>query len=710
VTLRPVSNPPNPWLSSEVEYFGEAPEAKLEIFEDHTKKILASNDSPDVGFDYSVNPYRGCQHACAYCLDGDTLVLMGDATTKPLRDLRVGDITYGTQKRGEYRRYVRTQVLAHWSSLKAAYRVRLEDGTEIIASRDHRFLTARGWKYVTGAEQGPLQRPHLTTNSKLMGFGALPAPLAESEDYKRGYLSGMIRGDGSLQQFRYARAGRSHGNQYHFRLALVDLEALRRVRQYLLDVEIETHDFQFQAATATRREIVAIRTHARSHFERISALIEWPTVASSEWDRGFLAGIFDAEGSCSCGILRITNTDERIIAETVRCLRAFGFDCVVEPPRANAVASNVRLLGGLQERLRFFQLTQIAISRKRDFEGRALKGNAKLGVTAIEALGFEMPMFDITTGTGDFIANGVVSHNCYARPGHEYLSFGAGTDFDRKIVVKPRAPELLREAFDAKSWKGELVVFSGVTDCYQPVEASYRLTRGCLEVCADYRNPVGIITKAPLIERDIDVLQRLNEVTRLGVTISIPFWDPEHARAIEPYVATPQRRIKTIQRLAEAGLNVGVNVAPMIPGLGDQDIAEILTAAAAAGARRAALIFLRLPGPVKDVFVERIRASLPLRAERILSRVRETRGGKLNESRWGKRQEGVGQYAAAAQALFDTTCRRLGLNVSHMGDEDNESPNQGDHVDDDDKTGGPRPTTFLRPPKSGDQMKLFGDG
>ncbi|MDB4965295.1 MAG: radical protein [Myxococcales bacterium] len=286
---------------------------------------------------------------------------------------------------------------------------------------------------------------------------------------------------------------------------------------------------------------------------------------------------------------------------------------------------------------------------------------------------------------------------CYARPGHEYLSFGAGTDFDRKIVVKPRAPELLREAFEAKSWKGDLVVFSGVTDCYQPLEASYRLTRGCLEVCADFRNPVGIITKAPLIERDIDVLARLNEVTRVGISISIPFWDPEHARAIEPYVATPQRRIKTIQRLAEAGLSVGVNVAPMIPGLGDQDIAEILTAAAAAGATRAALIFLRLPGPVKDVFIERVRAALPLRAERILSRVRETRGGKLYDSRWGKRQEGEGQYAAAAQALFDTTCRRLGLNVSHMGD------------DDDPKAGGPRPTTFLRPPKSGDQMKLFGD-
>ena len=277
---------------------------------------------------------------------------------------------------------------------------------------------------------------------------------------------------------------------------------------------------------------------------------------------------------------------------------------------------------------------------------------------------------------------------CYARPGHEYLSFGAGTDFDRKIVVKPRAPELLREAFDKKSWKGELIVFSGVTDCYQPLEASYRLTRGCLEVCADYRNPVGIITKAPLIERDLDVLVRLASVARVGVTVSVPLWDPDKARAVEPFVATPQRRMKTIARLAAAGIDVGVNVAPVIPGLGDEDIAEVLTAAAASGATRAGFTFLRLPGPVATVFVERIHERLPLRAERILSRVREARGGKLNDSRFGKRMEGEGPYAEAAYALFAATCKKLGLNEHH----------------------GPpttvREPTFARPSRAGDQLTL----
>ena len=160
---------------------------------------------------------------------------------------------------------------------------------------------------------------------------------------------------------------------------------------------------------------------------------------------------------------------------------------------------------------------------------------------------------------------------CYARPSHEYLSFGAGTDFERKIVVKKHAPELLREAFDAPKWRGELVIFSGVTDCYQPLEASYRLTRGCLEVCAEYRNPAGIITKAPLIERDIDVLQELARVAHLSVMVSVPFWDEAKARAIEPFVTTPVRRMRTIERLARAGVRVGVMVAPIIPGLNDED-------------------------------------------------------------------------------------------------------------------------------------------
>jgi DNA repair photolyase len=250
---------------------------------------------------------------------------------------------------------------------------------------------------------------------------------------------------------------------------------------------------------------------------------------------------------------------------------------------------------------------------------------------------------------------------CYARPTHEYLSLGAGTDFDRKIVIKPEAPALLRAAFAKKSWRRETVVFSGVTDCYQPLEASYRLTRGCLEVCVERANPAAIITKSALVERDVDVLAELGRVAASHVTVSIPFWDEARARAIEPYVPTPARRLRVIETLARAGISVGVNVAPIIPGLNDQDIPKILAAARDAGARSAGHVLLRLPGPVKAVFEERLRAALPLSAERVLHRIRETRGGQLYDSRFGVRGRGEGTYADAIHALFESAATRYGF-------------------------------------------------
>ena len=250
---------------------------------------------------------------------------------------------------------------------------------------------------------------------------------------------------------------------------------------------------------------------------------------------------------------------------------------------------------------------------------------------------------------------------CYARPSHEYLSFGAGTDFETRIMVKLRAPELLRHAFERPSWTGEPICFSGVTDCYQPLEASYRLTRGCLEVCAEYRNPVIIVTKGVLIERDLDVLSALARDASVRVRVSVPFHDPHIARAIEPYVATPARRLRAIERLAGAGIPVGVNVAPLIPGLNDEELPRILAAAKEAGATSAGYVLLRLPGAVKAVFEERLRANLPLRAERVLHRIRETRGGKLYDSRWNVRGRGEGLYADTLESLFDATARKLGL-------------------------------------------------
>jgi DNA repair photolyase len=249
---------------------------------------------------------------------------------------------------------------------------------------------------------------------------------------------------------------------------------------------------------------------------------------------------------------------------------------------------------------------------------------------------------------------------CYARPTHEYLGFGAGTDFERRIVVKPLAPELLRRALSKKSWRGERILFSGNTDCYQPLEARYELTRRCLAVCLEHRQALHVITKSPLVERDVDLLAQLAQVTSVGVTVSIPFASAEHARKVEPYVATPARRFAAIRKLSEAGLTVGVNVAPIIPGLNDEELPEVLERAREAGAIHAAYILLRLPGNVRSVFEARISEALPLRAERILARTREVRSGRENDPRFGTRMTGEGVYAESIARLFEVTSRRLG--------------------------------------------------
>ncbi len=250
---------------------------------------------------------------------------------------------------------------------------------------------------------------------------------------------------------------------------------------------------------------------------------------------------------------------------------------------------------------------------------------------------------------------------CYARPTHEYLGFGAGTDFDTRIVAKLRAPELLRRAFERSSWTGEPIAFSGNTDAWQPLEASLRLTRGCLEVCAEYRNPVLVTTKAPLVERDVDLLAALAARGAASVSISLPFLDGHRARAIEPWAASPERRLETIRRLAAAGIPVGVSIAPVIPGLNDEEIPRILAAAREAGATRAHWLLLRLPGAVAAVFEERLREALPERAERVLHRIRETREGKLYDGRFGVRGRGEGEYARTIAGLFDAASSRLGF-------------------------------------------------
>jgi len=278
---------------------------------------------------------------------------------------------------------------------------------------------------------------------------------------------------------------------------------------------------------------------------------------------------------------------------------------------------------------------------------------------------------------------------CYARPTHQYWDFGAGSDFERKIIVKVNAPEKLREAFMKKSWQGEMIVFSGNTDCYQPLESNYELTRRCLQTCLEFRNPVGLITKSALIQRDIDVLAKLTRDARCFVHMSLAFSDDAMARKIEPGAPLPSTRIRAIKALTEAGIPVGVGLAPIIPGLNDSQIAEILERAKEAGATRAFRVMLRLPSEVKPVFLERLKEAFPDRARKVENAIREMRDGKLYNSNFGQRGRGKGERWDAIEWLFELTCKRLGLN-RHEENEDRDD----------------RPTSFRRPGEQV-QMSLF---
>jgi DNA repair photolyase len=409
----------------------DAPEA-LDVRFYEVRARSALNRVPDrsrVPFRWTINPYRGCTHACSYCLLGETRVLMADGSARPIADLRQGDAIVGTERIGGERRYVRTEVLAHWSTLRPAHCVTLDGGETLIASADHRFLTARGWRHVTEPHGPWSSRPHLAIGTKLLGPGRLvPA----------------------------------------------------------------------------------------------------------------------------------------------------------------------------------------------DLEGQEVDPEEGVPVTSIQDLGAEMRLFDITTGTGDFIANGVISHNCFARPTHAYLGFGADRDFEREIVVKVNAPEVLRAELARPSWKGEHVAMGTNTDPYQWVEGRYRLMRGIWAALRDAANPCSVLTKSPLVVRDLDLLREIAEVTSVSVSFSIPTLDERTWRSTEPHTPHPRARLDAVAELSDAGIPVGVLVAPLMPGINDDaaQVEEIVRLATEAGASMIGGLALHLRGEVRSVFMDWLRAARPDLVER----------------------------------------------------------------------------------------------
>jgi DNA repair photolyase len=249
---------------------------------------------------------------------------------------------------------------------------------------------------------------------------------------------------------------------------------------------------------------------------------------------------------------------------------------------------------------------------------------------------------------------------CYARPTHEYLGFSAGLDFETKILIKKDAPELLRKELSSKRWQPQVVMLSGNTDCYQPVERRLKITRRCLEVLAEFRNPVGIITKNRLVTRDKDILQELAKYKAVVVTLSITSLRDELASKLEPRASHPRARLAAIRELSAAGIPTSVNVAPIIPGLNDFEAPAILQAARDAGAVSANYTLVRLPHGVKDLFETWLERHFPESKEKVLHRIREIRGGTLNDPRWGSRIKGEGLYARQLGRLFQVAKRKAG--------------------------------------------------
>ena len=255
---------------------------------------------------------------------------------------------------------------------------------------------------------------------------------------------------------------------------------------------------------------------------------------------------------------------------------------------------------------------------------------------------------------------------CYARPTHEYLGFSSGTDFETKIMIKDNSPALLEDFFNKKNYQPEIIMFSGNTDCYQPIERILKLTRKSLEVCLNYRNPVSIITKNSLILRDIDILSELAKLNLTSVMLSVTSLNKELVRKMEPRTSTPERRLMTIQELAKTKIPAGVNIAPVIPGLNDEEIPDILHEASLHGASFAGYTILRLPLAVKDLFIDWLNREFPDRANKILNRIRDIRGGKLNENEFGKRFKGESEFAETIMKLFKLSCRKNNIALSRM--------------------------------------------
>jgi len=673
------ANPPNRYEPLHVELEPDEgddaygpPAQPTVLYRDTSRTILAENDSPDVGFRFSLNPYRGCEHGCIYCVGPDTPILYADMGWRPIGDVQIGDVLLGFDEfpePGRTRKFRPAVVEAVWWSRRPTLRL-VTERTEVVTTAEHRWLQARDLRWSETRQLVPGRR-----------LRYVPVVAEEvDDDYRVGYLAGMTLGDGT---FRYRPGWRSARRfpAAYWRVALADQEPLLRLADFLARFGVETCVRPFGTRPPARRVMEKIEVRALARLAIIHSLIS-AEADSRSYCRGFLAGFFDAEGH-NGDSLRLSQVDLSILERVQRYAAILGFRFELEPRTGGA--STLRLAGRLVDRIRFFSTCRPAILRKIG----ALYGY-EMNVEPETVLAVEpgpvADVVDIQTSSGTFFAAGLATHNCYARPSHEYLGFSAGLDFERRIMVKENAPELLRAELSAPRWEPQVVALSGNTDCYQPIERRLGITRGCLEVFAEFRNPVAAITKSALVARDADLFAELARHGAAHVMLSITTLDAELARRMEPRAARPERKLAAMRTLADAGVPVSVMIGPVIPGLNDAEIPRILAAAADAGAQSASWVLLRLPKPVDALFQDWLAEHYPERRERVLGRIREVRQGKLSDPRFFQRQRGEGEYAAQIAGLFAVAARKHGL----------------------DKRLPPlSAAAFRRPARAGDQLKLL---
>ena len=549
---------------------------------------------------------------------GDTPILMADGRHKPLAELEVGDVIYGTERRGALSALRRTpRCSTHWSTVKPAYRVTLEDGTELVASGDHRFLSDRGWKHVTGCEQGSGRRPHLTLNNKLHRRGQVRRrPPRTRPDYRRGYLCGVIRGDGHLGSYSYRarRDGRTvtsiaSGSRSPTwrRFAAPGATSRTSGRRDHDGVRVSP------ATAAARGDAGRSGPQSRDKVVAISDLVEWPAVAGRRLVQGVPRRDLRCRGKPRRRASESRTPTTRSSAGSRSRLRRLGFRFVVEVGTGPNGCRYVRLLGGLRGEAALLphgRSRPSPASATIEGIGDQVRRRAQ-GVVAIEPLGIELPLYDITTGTGDFIANGVVSHNCFARPTHTYLDFDAGRDFEREIVVKVNTPEVARAELMRPSWKREHVALGHQHRSVPVGREEVRAAAGRLGGDARLAHAqlgADQVAAAAARHRAVQADPQLRRATsRSRRSTRRPGAPASRTRRTR---ASGSRRSPSSTAPASP---TGVLIAPLMPGINDSpaQVEKILELCAEAGAVSIGGICLHLRGEVREIFMDWLRSYRP---------------------------------------------------------------------------------------------------